>query len=171
MWNTSKLTRVLMACFGALLLFLLQDLLSSRRADISVISVALLNFATLLFEYEFCYVLLELFTSTITFSFTFSVCSVCHKTAGGIEGNCCDWKIRQTSLRLSRKYICKLIYLDINLQKMFSATAPPTLSVLDLNFNLYSQFSTLVPLKHTSSWSQLQWPGRLQQVVQEVWCV
>lgn len=103
-----------------------------------MISVALLNFATLLFEYEFCYVLLELFTSTIMSSFTFSVCSVCHKTAGGIEGNCfcCDWKIRQTSLRLSWKYICKLIYLDINLQKMFSATAPPTLSVLDLNFNL-----------------------------------
>lgn len=138
-----------------------------------MISFALLNFATLLFEYEFCYVLLELFTSTIPSSFTFCVCSVCHKTAGGIEGNCfcCDWKIRQTSLRLSWKYICKLIYLDINLQKMFSATAPPTLSVLDLNFNLYSQFSTLVPLKHVSSWSQLQWPGRLQQVVQEVRCV
>lgn len=36
-------------CFGALLLFLLQDLGSSRRADISVIFIALLNFVTFLF--------------------------------------------------------------------------------------------------------------------------
>lgn len=53
---------------------------------------------------------------------------------------------------------------------MFSVTAHPLCQCETWILIYIHNFFTLVPLKHVNSWSQLQCPGRLQQVVQEV-CV